>query len=234
MKKIITAIAIALCVTAFAQADLISEFEPNPAGTDPAMTPIELSGTPGAMFSGFLTFIDTDPPSAQGGVNNSIEAVSGTYGANGLAVVTLPFDAENPSYTLVFSSASPGLGDLDTDDDGSLDDVAAFGTVFDAIGIIDNVGDARSYAAELGGVEFVTANEFEVAFRDASTGQFFGVDTFTEEIFDTAGNVFGVGNFSANPLVTTYGSINPTFAIPEPSSMAILAAAGLIAVRRRR
>ena len=234
MKKLFSAIAIAMLMVASAQADLISEFEPNPAGTDPMTTDIELSGTPGAGYSGFLTFVDTDSGGALGGVNNSVVAVSGTYDGNGLAVETLMFDAENPSYMLVFSSADPMDTDVDDDDDGNLDDPSVFGTVFDAVAIIDSLGDSRNYATQLGGVEFSTANEFEIAFRDASTGQFFGVDTFTNEIFDVAGNVFGVANFSPDPTSTTFGSINPTFAIPEPSSIAILAAASLIAVRRRR
>ena len=171
--KFVTACAMTLIVATVGQADLISEFESNPPGGDPPTTDIELSGTTGASFSGYLTFIDTDATTT--GQINSSDFVSGTYNASGIAVVTLGLDVENPSFTLVFSSAQP-LDDVDADDDDILDDPAVFGTVFDAIGIIDATGDATNYASVLGGVEFSEANEFEIVFRDGSTGQFFGVD----------------------------------------------------------
>lgn len=230
--KFVTACAMTLVIATVAQADLISEFESNPPGTDPSTSDIELSGTPGASFSGFLTFIDTDG-GATGSINSS-DPVSGTYDASGIAVVTLGFDVENPSYTLVFSSAQPA-GDVDADDDDILDDASVFGTVFDAVGIIDSTGDATDYATTLGGVEFATANEFEIVFRDGSTGQFFGVDTFTGQIFDTAGPIFGAFT-GGDPRATSFGSVNPSFAgVPEPGTFAVLTAcAGLLAVRRRK
>ena len=236
MRKILSLVVAAILVAGAAghvAADLISEFEPNPAGTDPNPTPVELSGTPGAAFSGFLTFIDTDGGTALGGINSS-DAVNGTFDMNGLAVVNLPFDAENPSYTIVFSSAQP-TADVDEDDDRVLDDASVFGTVFDAVGIIDATGDATDFATALGGVEFSTANEFELAFRDASTGQFFGVDTGTGDVFDTSGTIFGAADFDLDPLASTFGSINPTFAVPEPSSGLVLGLfAGLGLIRRKR
>ncbi|MEM7627459.1 MAG: PEP-CTERM sorting domain-containing protein [Planctomycetota bacterium] len=215
-----------------ASANLINEFEPNPAGGDPAMVSLELLGTPGASFTGAITSIDTDGGTAFG-VVNSTEPVSGTYDANGLLTVSIS-DLENPSFILVLSSVGVAGGtDLDTADDGLVDDPSLFGTVYDAIGIIDSVGDASGIPAQLGGDEFATPNEFEIAFRDGTTQAWFGVDTFTGEVFDIDGTVFGAGDFDIDPLVTTFTATNPSF-IPEPASLALVGLGGLAMLRRRR
>ena len=233
MKTTALAFTAAALLATTASANLISEFEPNPAGADPPTTNVELSGTPLAAYSGFLTFIDTDPPGALGFVNNTPEAVSDNYDANGLAVITLNFDAENPSYMLVFSTLAPA-GSVDGDQDGNLDNAAGdFGTVYDAIAVIDNVGDARNYATQLGGQEFATANEWELAFRDTSTGAWYGVDTGASEVYDIDGNLVNDALFSASPFATTYGAVNPTL-IPEPTSLALLGLGGLFVARRRK
>ena len=235
-KNFICGLLVTLAMGSVANADLISEFEPNPPGGDPATSTVEWSGVAGAPFSGFLTFLETDGTTI--GAINSSDAVSGTFDASGIAVVSLDFDVENPSYTLVYSSLAP-TADVDADDDGSLDDTTVFGTVFDAVGIIDAAGDATNFATELGGVEFSTPEEFEIAFRDASTGQFFGFDAATGDVVDTVGTVFTAADFDLDPALTTTGSINPTLitsaAVPEPSSTIALAlAAGVGLLRRRR
>ena len=220
-------------------APLISEFQPNPGGTDPDPVDFELSGDVGATFNGFVTFIDTDGGTAFGVVNGS-EAISGTFDSNGLLVASIS-DPENPSFVAVLSSTGVSGGtDLDTNDDGLVDDVSAFGTVYDAVGIIDTPGDASGIAAQFGGVEFTTAIEFELVFRDSSTGQFFGYDegfasgsTFFNGIFDIAGNEFVAADFTSDPTVVTSGAINPAL-IPEPTSLALIGLGGLAMLTRRR
>eukprot|EP00968_Pinguiococcus_pyrenoidosus_P024843 scaffold5111_cov277-Pinguiococcus_pyrenoidosus.AAC.1 len=72
-------------------------------------------------------------------------------------------DFENPSHTYVLMDAFTGdvsnLPDIDTNDDGTLDDTSMFGTVFDAINVPDNNGDAAgiNYGAQLGGVNLAFA-----------------------------------------------------------------------------
>lgn len=78
---------------------LISEFQPNPAGTDPSDQTFELSGTPDAAFSGWILSIESDQGYASGTVDRAT-AVSGTFDANGLLTVSVP-DLENPSFTVV-------------------------------------------------------------------------------------------------------------------------------------
>jgi len=229
-----------LCLTVASQAAIvISEFEPNPTGADPDLVSFEISGgNPNTAFSGFLSSIDTDPGSALGFLN-SVEAVSGIFDSAGFLVLSIA-DLENPSFVLVLSDTSPGAaGDsVDVDQDGSLDSIAPFGTVYDAIGVIDATDDARSYASELGGSEFATANEWEIAFRDGATGNWYGVDTFSETVFDIAGNEVlgsGAGTFSSSPLVTSFGSANPEFSpVPEPSAVLLGGLALLGLLRRRR
>lgn len=219
-----------------ANADLINEFEPNAAGADPDPMNIELSGTPLAAFSGFLSSIEMD--GRQGTIDRSA-AVSGSYDANGLAVVSVP-DLENPGFTLVFSSLDGGgLGaDLDSGDAGTIDNPSVFGTVFDAISIPDDAGDSGYYAGQLGGQDFTySGDEPKLAFRDGITGAWYAVnDVFSnpvQEVKDISGNLIANNLFSADPEVTTFGSINPT-AIPEPSTFALLGLGGLVALLRRR
>lgn len=110
-------------------AQLINEFASNPDGADPAMVDFEFLGDAGTMFEGYLTFIDSDPGSATGFINNSY-FVSGTFDANGILNVSLA-DYENPTFTVVLSSMSAGgAGDsVDADQDGTIDNIASFGTV---------------------------------------------------------------------------------------------------------
>ncbi|MEM8505206.1 MAG: ExeM/NucH family extracellular endonuclease [Cyanobacteria bacterium P01_D01_bin.1] len=193
---------------------LISEFQPNPAGTDPSDSTFEISGTPDTEFSGSIISIESDDDTI-GSVDRAAE-VSGTFDANGLLVVNVP-DLENPSFTVALLSAFTGeIGnDLDADDDGIIDDIAALGTVFDAIGVSDNEGDiANLYGAGLGGTDFqFTGDEPRLIFRDASRGDLYAVnDPDGGAVFDVSGTDVTAAIFDTDPTLSsdTFGAINST------------------------
>ncbi|MGF1479145.1 MAG: endonuclease/exonuclease/phosphatase family protein [Cyanophyceae cyanobacterium] len=194
---------------------LISEFQPNPPGTDPSSQTFELSGTPGESFSGVIVGIESDSGSANPGDINNFESVSGTFDANGLLTVSID-DLENPSFTVALLSDFTGdtSTDIDPDDDGMADDLSTFGTVFDAIGVLDAMSDqSLLYGAQLGGTDFdFTGSEPEIIFRDASVGALFAVNELgVNEVFDTAGNSVDPNSFDINPTTgTTFGAINPS------------------------
>ena len=191
---------------------LISEFEPNPAGTDPSDVSFELSGAPNAAFDLWILSVESDE--GDPGVVDRATNVSGTFGTTGLAVVTIP-DLENPSFTVIVAdtfTGTVGTTDIDTDNDGIADDLSAIGTIRDAVGIPDNVGDeAFIYGAQLGGSDFsFVGSEPELVFRDASTGPFYAVD-FTDAVYDIDATVLDAADFNADPTAPTFGSINPSY-----------------------
>jgi Secretion system C-terminal sorting domain len=201
---------------------IINEFQPNAVGTDPDPMNIELKGTAGASFSGFLISIESD--GANGAVDRST-AVSGTFDPNGLLVVQIG-DLENPSFTFVLCSADPGLGtDLDGDNDGTFEDLSSLGTIYDAIGIPDNTGDAvvtAGYATQLGGVSFAyTGDEPGLVFRDGSSDDWYALNEPYDgsTIYDiNANTVFAVDFSPAPALAGNFGSINPIYTMPtEPT-----------------
>ncbi|MEM6469258.1 MAG: PEP-CTERM sorting domain-containing protein [Planctomycetota bacterium] len=238
---LITAAAIALFCSPCGGA-LISEFEPNPAGTDPPTT-IELFGTAGESFTYQLYSIEND------GFNGTVDRfyeLSGTFDSNGLVVFSGLEDLENPSFTLILSEGGADLDgeDLDANNDGGLD-TSNLGTILDVVGVSDEVDDdATLYSNVLGGSSILFNGEFEplTAFRSGSSGEFFNtvtVDFGTADerlgVFDSAGNEVSESLFDFSPFGTTFGSINAT-AIPEPSSIVALsiAMAGCVSRRRRR
>ncbi len=201
---------------------LISEFQPNPIGTDPAEVTIELSGTAGESFSGVLLSIESDPSSV--GTVDRAASVSGTFDANGLLTVTIP-DLENPSFTFALVDAftgTAGTTDFDIDDDGTADaNLAAVGitTVFDAIGIPDTAGDESFlYGAQLGGTDFAfTGDEPRLVFRSGSTGDLFAVnDPDDGQVFDVNGIDVTPAAFDTDPTAgtDTFGAINPVVMPP--------------------
>ncbi len=217
MKKLYTLFIFCL-ISSLSFGQLINEFEPNPIGTDPTDVSFELKGTPSAAFSGWILSIESDAVATSGHVQNAT-SVMGNFDANGLLVVTIP-DLENPSFTIVLVDNFTGtvnITDLDTNDDGVVDDASSFGIVYDAIGIPDNVGDETFlYGADLGGTDFAyTGDEPRIIFRDGSTNALYAVNDVTgdatDEIYDVNGVLVANADFDINPaLGTTFGSINST------------------------
>lgn len=221
-KWIVATIAavLALAGPAIGSAQLISEFQPNPPGTDPSDMEFEISGTPLAAFSGWVLSIECDGGAAIGTVD-SADSVSGSFDANGLLVVTIP-DLENPSFTVVLVDSFTGTAgstDIDGDDDGTADDLSTFGTVYDAIGVPDASGDETYlYGAQLGGTDFAyTGREPEIVFRDYSTGQFYATNTIggTDTVFDTSATSVPDADFVfGDPEATSFGALNPSTVVP--------------------
>jgi hypothetical protein len=216
MKKLYF-LLFAISITAFSFGQQINEFQPNAPGADPDPMQVELKGTPSAAFSGWILGIESDASSAQGMVDR-FSSVSGTFDANGLLVVTIP-DLENPSFTLVLVSSFTGDNntDIDTDNDGVVDDISTFGTIYDAIGIPDTTGEAV-YGAELGGADFAyTGDEPQLAFRDGTTGDWYAVnDPSGTDAYDINGNAVAGSSFDTDPTgdgttaATSFGSVNPS------------------------
>lgn len=229
-----------LCTATQASA-IISEFQPNPVGSDPAEQTIELSGTPLTSFSGVFLSIESD--SSNVGTIDRLSNINGTFDANGLLTTNIN-DLENPSNTVVLLDSFTGSSgdDLDTDDDGVIDDSTVLNNVLDAIGIPDiNSDEAFLYGQQLGGTDFTyTGSEPQLIFRDASVGQLFAVnDPAGTNVFDVNASEIPVGDFNSDPTATSFGAINPTIssvAVPFEFSPALglLTVGGIFSISRLR
>jgi MYXO-CTERM domain-containing protein len=237
MKRTLSLLILGFALANPVSADLFSEFQPNPVGTDPTTVPFELSGTPGASFNLWILSIESDASSAFGTIDRASN-VSGTYDANGLAVVDID-DLENPSFTALLTDTFTGtIGDsIDTNSDGIVD-TTYWNVVEDALGIPDTGGEFL-YGAQLGGQDFAfTGDEPQLVFRDSVTGGWYAInDPAGTDAFDINANAVAFSRFNQDPSVATFGSANPfaSAVIPEPGSGllgALLVGLGL--ARRRR
>ncbi len=216
-KNYFLTLLLTLFISGLSFGQVINEFQPNANGTDPDPASFELKGTPGASFSGWILSVESDPGS-QGTIDRA-SSVTGTFDNNGLLVVTAP-DLENPSFTLILVddfTGAIGSTDIDTDNDGTADDVSSWTTVFDAIGIPDNTGDeAFLYADEIGGTDFsYSGDEPKLVFRDGTSGDLYAVnDPDNSEVYDVNGTeIVALGSFDTSPYDPTFGSVNPTYTI---------------------
>ena len=211
-----------------ALAPLISEFQPNPPGADPAEQTVELSGTPGEVFDGWLLSIEGDAGAPIGTVDRATQ-ITGTFGSDGLLTAAVS-DLENPTFTLVLVDSFTGTTgtDIDLDDDGTPDELSSFGTVLDAIGIPDSAGDEGTlYGAALGGTDFShTGEEPEIVFRAGSRGDLFAVNVIGEDgVYDTSGSQVPAESFDSDPTDgTTFDAVNPALLPPAATELAIAAA----------
>ncbi|MEO0340507.1 MAG: Ig-like domain-containing protein, partial [Bacteroidota bacterium] len=198
---------------------LINEFQPNPSGSEASTDSfeVELIGTPGAMFSGFLLGIESDATSSRGRIDRESE-VMGTFDANGLLTVKI-IDLENPSFTFVLSENSPGIGTiLDSDDNNMIDDPSVLGIVYDAIGVPDAVGDESIiYADQLGGTNFMfTGDEPQLIFRDGrDPSKLYAInDPAGINAIQPDGTLVPFADFDKNPEETTFMEVNPIAPLP--------------------
>lgn len=230
MRRFISAIALLLATNAISAAQ-INEFRPNPPGSDPAQDSLELLGTPNSLFSGVLLSVESDGGSSQGLVDY-IKPISGTFDSNGLLVTTID-DLENPSFTLLLVDSFSGNSnsDIDTDNDGLVDNLLGIGNILDAIGVSDQLaGGDPVYGAALGGSDIAFGVEPELVFRDALSGVFYSVTGGQVRAAD--GTVVASTLFNLDPTVATFGSINPT-AVPLPAPL-WLVVGGLVFLSRTR
>ena len=192
-----------------AKADQISEFVGNPDGADPDVQEVELLGTPNAVFDLWILSIESDPGPSQGTVDRG-ENVTGTYDANGLAVVSID-DLENPSFTLILAedfTGTVGTTDIDTNNDGVVDDTSSIVGIMDVIGALDSLDDF-AYGSQLGGVVVIgDGTDPLLVFRDGTTGAVYA-NVAGPTVLDSSGEVV-TGDFSADPAVPTFGSMNPS------------------------
>jgi hypothetical protein len=234
MKTLFAAAALALVAGTAGASTLLNEFQPNPDGADPSTQMIELIGTPGAAFNGYLFSLEAD--NANSATVDRKSALTGTFGANGLLTFAIA-DLENPSFTVVLtdSTATANLGDE------LFHDQSALGFVYDAISIIDAATDT-GIAGLLGGTDFAfTGTEPEWMFRDSVTGKWIAVNDNVAGtgIFDETGTELDAAGFNQPLTGTTFGAANPTMAtpaVPLPASLPRVLAAfgGLAALRRRK
>lgn len=207
LKKAFGLGMLAMTFAAYAQEPFFSEMLINPAGTDDTFESIELQGPANFDFSqhnGYYIVIIEGDGSVMGTVDVVIPLTGNTAGANGtflirddsrvllpapdpltnILVMNFQPDIENGSntYVLGYGDSPQAIGtDLDTDNDGTLDQPLSLGsfTVVDAFGYDDDdsIADGE-YATELGGQDFGVLND--------------GTDLFTPDayyrVLDSNGN----------------------------------------------
>lgn len=202
---------------------LISEFVPNPPGTDPATVSVELLGTPGESFTGCLVTVECDDIGERGIIDRAAD-LSGTFDANGLLVVDTVPDVENPSIMLfLLSGTCPSTG-------VQADTVISPANTLDAIGIPDQPEDERlciPATVDLG-LDFPTfpylggfpQDEPELIFRDPNTLEWFAVfEIGTGPIYDITGTEVDPATFfGTDPTQTTFDAPNPTTVNPDVTS----------------
>ena len=126
----------------------INEFQPNPTGNPDNM--LELLGCAGESFSGWFLDIegDTDASSTIGVVQGGMQ-ISGTFDSNGLLTVNVG-NLEDPSGTYLLVDNFTGTisnttgTDIDSNNDGTADNISTLGNVIDSIGVTDGNPDFGS------------------------------------------------------------------------------------------
>ena len=274
-----TVLALSCCYALSSQAAVvINEITLNsendaPSGGDDTTEYFELLSDAGAESLDGLTLLIIEGEGGNKGLIDKALSLDGSStGSNGLFLwrdssdVLVPApdaatevkvedfvpDIENGSETFVLVRGFTGAtgDDLDTDNDGTLDNPGSlpWSATLDAVGTLDGTAADVVYATQIipGGVDFTNVSfQTDSLVRLKNTGGWIGVD-IDEAVsgfpgpypFDDTQAVFPDGTpFTPSTdldfNIRTPGSMNPSL-IPEPSSVAILLAAALIAGANRR
>lgn len=191
----------------------ISEYQPQTTN-DPQS--IEIKGEAGEAFLGTFVVIEGDTDTSDIGVVKSADSFSGTFNADGLLVATVP-NIVGPTHTVILTTSFSGtvnITDIDSDDDGTADDLTAFGIILDAVG----VGDGGAccpldvlYGTDFGGVNLTSIGGIPSAiFRLGSTGNFYQIASSNDNIYDNTGTLVDAFLFDIVPTANgTFGTINP-------------------------
>ncbi|MCG8670049.1 MAG: VPLPA-CTERM sorting domain-containing protein [Pseudomonadales bacterium] len=233
-KKLAISSAIAMAALSTANAAMINEIEPNPAGQDPSTQFVELLGDVNTAYTGTLLSIESDGGSSTGRVDR-IYDISGNFDSNGLLTVSIG-DLENPSNTLILMDSFSGdtTTDIDLDNDGVADNLATFGVVEDALGVSDNNSD-YFYGDDFGGVNLTNVGgEPTLTFRDANSLDW--VQIVGGTAYNAAGEELDSALFNLDPAGSTFGAVNPEYApVPVPAAVwLMLSGLGVVAGVRRK
>ncbi|WP_291298848.1 endonuclease/exonuclease/phosphatase family protein [Elioraea sp.] len=139
---------------------LINEFSASTAGTD--VEYIEIIASPNTTLSGYTLLQIEGDSGASAGTIDSVRAITGTTGANGLLLFSLPANTiENGTITLLLVKDFTGsVGtDLDTNNDGTLD-ATPWGEIIDAVAVNDGGAGDLTYAAVVLGQNYDGLSSF--------------------------------------------------------------------------
>lgn len=194
---------------------MINEYEPDFHG-DGDVQEIELTGPPNSFFTGVLVAVDSfNLYSFNPGAVSLVHAVSKPFDASGLLTFFVPRLRLEDKTLVLMDSFNGTVGiDLDTDNDGSIDDRSIFGTIYDAIGV--PFFAPLFYAVELGGTNLKvppTASSRDHVFRDGSTKELYLVTPSGSgaRVFNSTGNEFAAADFDppVTEITRSFGAVNP-------------------------
>eukprot|EP00438_Fugacium_kawagutii_P031076 Skav204618 [mRNA] locus=scaffold1712:166543:170025:- [translate_table: standard] len=174
-----------------AQDILFSELRLN---LSPAL--LEISGPPGASFTGCIWFIGTPVD-----VVGPISPFTTTFDANGLLVQSISGFPEPRTWFLSESCPTSSLTTIDNLD------VSTAGQIYDSIGIPsaqsdESILENRRLQLNVPGTDLkFTGKRPDLVFRDASVGDFYAVNTLgSGPIFDANAIEVDAGDFEVNAL----------------------------------
>ncbi len=183
----LTALLAGLCSSStFGQVQL-TEILINPPGTDQGQESVEIRGTPGGSLAGYYFIVVDGDGTVSGQVKAVVNLNAYFLGSNGLllirdtaavlspapapetSVVVFDFnpDIENGSNTFLLGFGTPPTvgTDLDTNNDGVLENTLPGFTVTDAFGLRDTDAGDQLYGVAFGGVNLIPTFAPQAAYR---------------------------------------------------------------------